>query len=104
MTKEKLKEGYCNYKINEDVKEVASIIFDNTFYHIITINLEIWKKDVLKQTYNIDLNLEIMGLDINDNFDYIISKEMCNYVNSYMYTKNKIPTMWEIQKHLEVIR
>jgi hypothetical protein len=88
------------------IKSIVNDIYhdeneDGTLYHIITIDLEIWDKDTLEYTLDIDLNLELMGIDVNSDFDYTISREICNYTDNYMKEKNDIPTIKEIQEHME---
>lgn len=69
----------------------------------IIIDLEISDKDVIIDNYNLELNLDKMGLQKDDDFADELYYDIRRFINDFYQDYNRIPNSKEIKTKIESI-
>ena len=81
----------CSWGI-EDIDNANKIIVD----------LEISDSETILENYNLELDLDKMGLKKDDEFEDELHKDIEKFINDYYDNYERIPTIEEIKNKVEV--
>lgn len=73
---------------------------DNT--NKIIVDLEISDSETILENYNLELDLDKMGLKKDDEFEDELHKDIEKFINDYYDNYERIPTIEEIKNKVEV--
>ena len=73
---------------------------DNT--NKIIVDLEISDSETILENYNLELDLDKMGLKKDDEFEDELHKDIEKFINDYYDNYGRIPTIEEIKNKVEV--
>ena len=73
---------------------------DNT--NKVIVDLEISDSETILDNYDLELDLDKMGLKKDDEFEDELHKDIEKFVNDYYYNYKRIPTVEEIKNKVEV--
>lgn len=83
---------YCCIWGIEDINNTNKIIVD----------LEISDSETILENYNLELDLDKMGLKKDDEFEDELHKDIEKFINDYYDNYERIPTIEEIKNKVEV--
>lgn len=83
---------YCCIWGIEDINNTNKIIVD----------LEISDSETILENYNLELDLDKMGLKKDDEFEDELHKDIEKFINDYYDNYERIPTVEEIKNKVEV--
>lgn len=68
----------------------------------VIVDLEISDSETILDNYDLELDLDKMGLNKDDEFAVELYKDIRRFINKYYEENNKIPTSEEIKNAVEV--
>lgn len=69
--------------------------------NMVVIDLEISDKDTIIDNYDLELNLDKMGLQKNDDFAEELYRDIRRFINNFYQDYKKIPSSAEIKNKME---